>query len=140
MPDNAHGCAQMIACRCCKAIKTESEYHRSARDKSGRKTICKICAAKAGKEYKKTNGNNASLEARARTLRNWRHNNPEKATAHEKVHYAIKKGRIIKSECEICGEVKAHAHHDDYSKPLEVRWLCRTHHNEFHNQYVEAKA
>ncbi len=26
--------------------------------------------------------------------------------------------------CEQCGDPKGQRHHDDYSKPLEVRWLC----------------
>lgn len=34
--------------------------------------------------------------------------------------------------CEVCGEQRAHRHHDDYSKPLEVRWLCPRHHGEVH--------
>jgi len=32
----------------------------------------------------------------------------------------------------ICGEKKAHGHHDDYTKPLAVKWLCRKHHEELH--------
>jgi hypothetical protein len=32
----------------------------------------------------------------------------------------------------VCGNAATHAHHDDYSKPLEVRWLCRAHHSEHH--------
>lgn len=36
--------------------------------------------------------------------------------------------------CEICGE-KAEAHHDDYNKPLEVRWLCFKHHREWHKTH-----
>jgi len=45
-------------------------------------------------------------------------------------------GEIIKQPCEICGEKKAHAHHDDYRKPLKLRWLCRSHHMQFHNTHL----
>jgi hypothetical protein len=61
-------------------------------------------------------------------------NNPEKRKAHLIVEHAIKKGILIKQPCEICGNLKAHAYHDDYSKPLEVRWLCIKHHREFHRK------
>ena len=47
--------------------------------------------------------------------------------------YAISKGLLKKQPCEICATTeKVEAHHDDYSKPLEVRWLCKTHHQEHH--------
>lgn len=45
---------------------------------------------------------------------------------------AIARGRLIRKPCEICGAEKADAHHDDYNKPLEVRWLCPSHHREWH--------
>jgi hypothetical protein len=46
---------------------------------------------------------------------------------------AVKQGKILKSPCEVCGtDVDIQAHHDDYSKPLDVRWLCRKHHQEHH--------
>ena len=44
----------------------------------------------------------------------------------------IKAGRVTKQPCEICGAELAEAHHDDYNKPLDVRWLCKTHHAEWH--------
>ena len=45
----------------------------------------------------------------------------------------IAAGILIKQPCEVCGkDTKIEAHHDDYSKPLEVRWLCVYHHNEHH--------
>lgn len=44
----------------------------------------------------------------------------------------IRLGLLIKQPCEICGAEKVDAHHDDYSKPLDVRWLCRFHHAEHH--------
>jgi len=51
--------------------------------------------------------------------------------AHHKVCQAIIDGKLVKKPCEVCGD-KANAHHDDYSKPLDVRWLCTTHHVEHH--------
>jgi hypothetical protein len=42
------------------------------------------------------------------------------------------RGKIQRKPCEICGE-RAHMHHDDYSKPLEVRWFCFLHHEEHHH-------
>jgi hypothetical protein len=43
----------------------------------------------------------------------------------------LKRGKLTRQPCEVCGAV-AQMHHDDYSKPLEVRWLCRGHHLEHH--------
>lgn len=45
----------------------------------------------------------------------------------------IYRGKIQRMPCEVCGETKSHAHHDDYSKPLQVKWLCPKHHKELHN-------
>lgn len=44
---------------------------------------------------------------------------------------ALSSGELVRQPCEICGE-KADAHHDDYNKPLDVRWLCRSHHKQHH--------
>jgi ribosomal protein S27AE len=49
-----------------------------------------------------------------------------------KVHRAKKAGRLTPLPCEKCGAVKVDAHHDDYSKPLQVRWLCRACHRAHH--------
>jgi hypothetical protein len=61
--------------------------------------------------------------------RRWAERNPEKRAAHIAVGNAVRDGRLVKLPCEVCG-AKAQAHHDDYSKPLEVRWLCPPHHAE----------
>lgn len=60
---------------------------------------------------------------------NWRRANPKKYAAHIAVQRALNQGKIVKQPCEICGEPKVDAHHDDYSQPLKVRWLCRSHHS-----------
>lgn len=46
---------------------------------------------------------------------------------------AIASGKLVRGACEVCGARRAvEAHHDDYYKPLSVRWLCRKHHRELH--------
>jgi hypothetical protein len=64
--------------------------------------------------------------------RRWRANNPEKYAAQRLLTHAIKKGVLIPMPCEVCGSEKTEGHHWDYSKPLDVRWLCKTHHLEAH--------
>lgn len=46
---------------------------------------------------------------------------------------AIKYGKIKRMPCEVCGNVKSEGHHSDYTKPYEVKWLCRKHHKELHD-------
>lgn len=58
---------------------------------------------------------------------------PERVKARQEVFNAIQRGEIIRQACVVCGAEKAHAHHEDYSKPLDVIWLCRKHHREVHN-------
>ena len=55
----------------------------------------------------------------------WRKNNPEKKNTHQQVHYAIKIGKVKKPKyCSSCKrKVKLVGHHEDYTKPLDVRWL-----------------
>jgi hypothetical protein len=45
-----------------------------------------------------------------------------------KVVLAKRHGLLVPQPCERCGNPKVHAHHEDYSKPLEVTWLCHKHH------------
>lgn len=59
---------------------------------------------------------------------------PEKARARSVVSYAIRMGRLVKQPCSICGSASnVEAHHMDYSKPLDVAWLCREHHRKLHS-------
>lgn len=60
----------------------------------------------------------------------WREKYPEKNKAHRMVFVAVRNGSLIKKPCEVCGLIKSEAHHNDYSKPLEVIWLCKEHHVE----------
>lgn len=74
--------------------------------------------------------NKSPLKKRA--MRRYEERYPSKRLAHIKCGNAIRDGRLIRQPCETCGEAKSQAHHDDYSKPLDVRWLCSKHHAEWH--------
>ena len=60
--------------------------------------------------------------------------------AQNMVEKAVEKGVLIPRPCEVCGEHgvmrdgrrKVQAHHDDYNKPLDVRWLCQKCHHKWH--------
>ena len=68
--------------------------------------------------------------------RAWIEKTPKQVhVAHKKTEWAIESGALVRQPCELCGAIKVDAHHDDYSKPLEVRWLCRKHHL-LHHRYT----
>ncbi len=66
-----------------------------------------------------------------------RKNNPEKYKAYNALSYAVKSGKLVQGPCVYCGNPKSQGHHDDYSKPLDVRWVCfKCHREKEHGQVV----
>lgn len=59
---------------------------------------------------------------------------PERVKARDILNKAIRAGKIRRPDiCPKCNKKrKVHAHHKDYSKPLDVKWLCRSCHRELH--------
>lgn len=55
-----------------------------------------------------------------------------KANCRSYLNVYLRRGKITKKPCEVCGDLNVEAHHDDYNKPLEVKWLCRKHHMDLH--------
>lgn len=71
-------------------------------------------------------------------IKRWRRQNPKKRWAHSQVERAVLRGRLIReSRCSVCGKEGAVAHHDDYDKPLDVRWLCQADHRRWHEAHGE---
>ena len=70
-------------------------------------------------------------------MRNWRAGRPLVGEARKKDiarSYAgvyLRRGKLERQACVVCGE-PAQMHHEDYSKPLDVMWLCRAHHLALH--------
>lgn len=71
-------------------------------------------------------------ERDAELKHNWAVKNPDKRLAHKEVEKALRRGELEKQSCEVCGNSDSHAHHSDYTRPLQVVWLCPQHHKDRH--------
>ena len=88
-------------------------------------------AATATEGNKETQRDHPNTKQRTRQQR-WRQRNPRSYLAHITVANALRLGVLERQPCAVCGDPKAEAHHNDYANPLEVSWLCRTHHRARH--------
>lgn len=143
------------SCKDCSASITEvNAVPYTAAGKRGTRGTCRDCwnrrwspviAQHQGRYYHENrNGLRDRRQARARAAhranpeqtyeRTARYNerHPERAAARTLLQTAVRSGRIARRPCAECGATKTDAHHDDYSRPLDVVWLCRTHHGERH--------
>jgi len=136
----------MKKCFKCEIEKELTEFYKHPRMKDGRVNKCKECNRKdvsnhRGKnlekirKYDRERGNRQSPEY----IKGWREKYPKKYKAHSKVGYEIKAGNITPESCEECGAFKSVAHHDDYDRPLKIRWLCQAHHKQWHAKNGEGK-
>lgn len=64
----------------------------------------------------------------------------ERLKARRRVTQALKQGKLERKPCTHCGAKKAHAHHHDYSKPLDVQWLCQKCHSKEHRRLKQENA
>lgn len=129
----------MKTCFKCNRQLPPEEFYRHPMMGDGRLGKCKVCTRKDVREnYAKRREQYLEYERQRygpeRVASIWasKQRHPERDAARKKVQAAVKAGRIVKLPCEVCGDSKSEGHHDDYTKPLEVRWLCRRHHREAH--------
>lgn len=146
-------------CPHCGVTKPISEFGRNRSKRDGLQSLCDTCkhasqakyyhrhqvviAAKhrhyvvAHRDYYSSwaRAHYAQPDNRAKLLLRaalYRKQYPERARARRSVRTAIRKGALLRQPCAMCGRLDAEAHHDDYSKPLEVRWLCAPRHRSHH--------
>lgn len=131
MPENTK------TCRGCNRTLPLDHFWRRQRGRDGFNPRCKDCLAKtpeqraADREYTRR-WNQANPERHEAGVQAYCRRHPERRAARNAVYYATKRGKLERQPCEVCGDSDSQAHHDDYSRKLEVRWLCRTHHGETH--------
>jgi len=116
-------------CYDCKTHLPISMFYKNKGAHGGLCTRCKLCSRIRNKHLDRRVSN-------AKKQRDYVLRYPERQSARNAVNKAILRGEIKRQPCEKCGEQLAHAHHDDYSKPLDVRWLCHAHHVEAHTGMI----
>lgn len=135
------------ACSKCGVVQPLSSFSRRSDSSDGHRADCKSCSSASKHEYYQRNPEPAILRAkawqqanpdiRADIQRKWRKEHPEKVWCHRQLSAAVLKGLVLKGTfCQTCGaaEAQIEAHHQDYSKPLEVMWLCVPCHKRIHQQ------
>ena len=128
----------MKHCNKCNKTKKLDLFYKHAGSKDGHQAFCKECHSSHISRYAKSNREHVKDTKRKSSMRTghvaktkWIERNVLKRKAHHAVSNAIRDGRMKRKPCRICGE-KAHAHHDDYTKPLKVLWFCPQHHKDHH--------
>ncbi len=130
----------------CKKCHNETVKRYSKTDKgkeSNRKGHCKYRQTKRGREterkssqaYRRTErGREVSRKADQKRYQF----STEKLKARIAVNHAIRDGKLTRpSVCESCfNERFTEAHHEDYSKPLNVEWLCKECHTNLHRKVL----
>ncbi len=120
-------------CPKCKLVKSRiSDFYHDRTRSRGISSACKVCYNKKRELKRNPRSTRSRRIANIRRAKRYRLNNKDKVESRKIYNKALKSGELIRKPCVKCGE-KAHGHHPDYSKPLEVMWLCRKHHLEEHN-------
>lgn len=127
----------MKRCSRCKAIKPLDEFYRNRCANDGLQDRCRACHLAVNREWAERNPNVRRATIRRQDEKRKRHRGgpPYQRRTHLAVARAIKRGDLVRpSTCACCGAVDSpiYAHHDDYEKPLSVRWLCARCHGRLH--------
>jgi hypothetical protein len=136
-------------CKKCGIEKDYSSFYQHKETADGLLHICKDCkkeyakwyaSTESGKEVqRKRNAKPERIKKNIEYTKRWRKSNPDKALAHSRLWRAIGRGEIVIPEtCQSCGKKgSVHGHHHDYSKPLDVEWLCPACHGKKNPHYRE---
>jgi hypothetical protein len=149
-------------CKTCGTCKPLSEFYTHNKMADGYLNKCKECVKKRVAAHRDINIEKiraydrirGKLPARVDRAREYikahpekateystrfRLSNPEKYAAHIALNNALRDGKLTKPElCESCGKRnRLHGHHDDYSRPLSVVWLCPACHKARHLRLQE---
>ena len=147
-----HNRGHLKRCGKCGLHKPLAQFHKDKSRRDGRHPYCAECQTKKASQWCRDNRGRARINEKKYkrahkieiALRNRDYDvlNREKRNAHSKANQALKKGLIVKPLACACGRAgRLHMHHEDYAKPLDVRWLCAFCHARHHaEEKRDAKA
>ena len=121
-------------CSSCRQEKELSEFYK-IKSKRGYSHACKVCMREQNRKRSQLPEAKLKRCISQKKYRKRKQNDAEwrrQQAARDMVSAAVQGGFLTRQHCEVCGEKKSYGHHDDYDKPLEVRWLCGLHHAEAH--------
>lgn len=139
-------------CFKCKVNKPIEMFYKHPKMADGHVNKCKECNKKDVRKnrsakidyYREYDIARSKTDKRKalnlKSSKQWKDRNQIKRAASIMVNNAVRDGRLKKiNECSYCGKTDCviHGHHDDYTKPLDVRWLCASCHSEWHKQNGE---
>lgn len=139
----------MKTCRKCGHHLQLTEFYKHQEMADGHLNICKSCVKKRVakhreanidriREYDRQRGKLAHrIELSSEIHQRYKQRHPERILATNAVNNAIRDGALTKLPCLICGNKNVEGHHPDYSRPLDVVWLCSVHHREIHLKHEE---
>lgn len=136
----------MKKCFKCGQEKHLSDFYKHKNMPDGHVNKCKECNKidvrenrKSKIDYYREYDRDRGNRQKPNYFAEYREKFPNKYKAHTMVNNAIRDGRLHKEPCVVCGsDIRLHAHHDDYLKPLNIRWLCAVHHKQWHKENGEA--
>ena len=136
-------------CSVCGVVKPVMEFptHTYPSGKIRPLAFCSICHAKRCRDWyyknkdrrKAYNSTPQGLARMRKSFEAYRLRHPDKTSAHIKAMTARRSGKLIRpTECSSCRKpCIPQGHHEDYSKPLEVIWLCRACHGAIHRKHKD---
>ena len=140
----------MKLCPSCKRHLDRACFHRHRSKRDGLRCYCRECENTAQRERhrrryavnrealaeraKRWQVEHPNPARRAATNARYRAAHPDAGAAGHAVNHAIARGDLAREPCERCGTTPSEGHHDDYTKPLEVRWLCDKCHKRLHRE------
>ena len=125
-------------CFKCRSVKNIEEFYVHPVMADGRLGKCKECTKSDVRAHRLLNIEAIRSYDRGRARRRveyqraYRKRNHSKYVARNKLAYAVRRGKIKRMPCAVCGDPKSQGHHSDYALPLNVEWLCVKHHWERH--------